>query len=137
MPVDVPKALPDGTTAGRGPTLDDVFAAASHKASSSASTTGWLGDPCAGIGEGWDAATATALGLLAAVGESRGRYCPVLISRAPARRARASRWKFTGVASMTRVAISARNRSGLRSSGTRSHGRWTGGRLSSASSTSV
>ncbi|HJC60196.1 MAG TPA: hypothetical protein H9755_07695, partial [Candidatus Dietzia intestinigallinarum] len=78
--------------------MDDAFAAANHKASSNASTTGWLGDPCAGIGEGWDAATATALGLLAAVGEWRGRYCPVLISRAPARRARASRWKFTGVA---------------------------------------
>lgn len=50
----------------RGPTLTDAFAAASHKFSESLQSTGWLGDPCAGVGEGWDAATATALGLLVA-----------------------------------------------------------------------
>ena len=61
----------------RGPTLDDAFAAASHRASSSASTTGWLGDPCADIGEGWDAATATALGLLVADLHFSGRLAPV------------------------------------------------------------
>lgn len=50
----------------RGPTLADAFAAASHKFSVSVASTGWLGDPCARVGEGWDAATATALGLLVA-----------------------------------------------------------------------
>lgn len=61
----------------RGPTLADAFEAARQKAADSASTTGWLGDPCAGIGEGWDAATATALGLLIADLNYSERLSPV------------------------------------------------------------
>ncbi|MFL0579620.1 ADP-ribosylglycohydrolase family protein [Dietzia sp. 179-F 9C3 NHS] len=55
------------------PSLVEVFAAARHRLETETAAAGWPGDPCAGIGEGWDAGTATALGLLAADLAARGR----------------------------------------------------------------
>lgn len=63
-----------GPEPGRsGPTLEQVFSAASTRLSAESTTTGFPGDPCHGIGEGWDAATATALGLFTADIYSSGR----------------------------------------------------------------
>ena len=48
------------------PTMREVFTAAARRREAARGDEGWTGDPCAGIGEGWDAATATALALLVA-----------------------------------------------------------------------
>ena len=48
------------------PTMREAFTAAARRREAARDDEGWTGDPCAGIGEGWDAATATALALLVA-----------------------------------------------------------------------
>lgn len=67
-----------GPEPGRqGPSMDESFTAAAERLAIETHSTGWAGDPCAGIGEGWDAATATALGMLAADLHRNGRFDPV------------------------------------------------------------
>lgn len=61
----------------QGPSMDELFTAAAERLAIETHSTGWAGDPCAGIGEGWDAATATALGMLAADLHRNGRFDPV------------------------------------------------------------
>lgn len=61
----------------RGPSMEQAFTAAAERLAIETHSTGWAGDPCAGIGEGWDAATATALGMLAADLHRNGRLGPV------------------------------------------------------------
>ena len=57
--------------------MEQAFTAAAERLAIDTHSTGWTGDPCAGIGEGWDAATATALGMLAADLHRNGRLNPV------------------------------------------------------------
>lgn len=61
----------------RGPSMEQAFTAAAERLAIESHSTGWAGDPCAGIGEGWDAATATVLGMLAADLHRNGRLGPV------------------------------------------------------------
>jgi ADP-ribosylglycohydrolase len=61
----------------RSPSMEQAFTAAAERLAIETHSTGWAGDPCAGIGEGWDAATATALGMLAADLHRNGRLGPV------------------------------------------------------------
>ncbi|PZT99649.1 MAG: glycohydrolase [Gordonia sp. (in: high G+C Gram-positive bacteria)] len=67
-----------GIEPGRsGPSIEAAFTAAAERLVIESHSTGWAGDPCAGIGEGWDAATATVLGMLAADLHRNGRFGPV------------------------------------------------------------
>ena len=48
------------------PTMVEAFTAAAERVDSIPADAGWEGDPCAGVGEGWDAATAVALAAMVA-----------------------------------------------------------------------
>lgn len=61
----------------RGPTLEESFAAAAERMAFETYRTNWPNDPCTGIGEGWDAGSAVALGMLAADLHQCGRLGPV------------------------------------------------------------